>query len=134
LDATFTSTADTPLSAASYSANGNTVNLSLGFAPPVGSSLTVVRVTGLSFIGGRFDNLAQGQHVNLAYNGIRYPFVANYFGGSGFAYGAECSETLEPGSWKAVPDSGSGTWHEFKVPVGPAPRMFMRLTVTPAQP
>jgi hypothetical protein len=55
-------------------------------------------------------------------------------GVSGYIYGAECSATLEPGSWQAVPDSGSGTWHEFKVPVGPAPRMFMRLTVTPARP
>ncbi len=55
-------------------------------------------------------------------------------GVSGYIYGAECSATLEPGSWQAVPDSGSGTWHEFKVPVGPAPRMFMRLTVTPTRP
>ena len=53
-------------------------------------------------------------------------------GASGFIYGAECSESLEPGSWKALPDTGSGTWHEFKLPVGPAPRMFMRLTVQPA--
>lgn len=50
-------------------------------------------------------------------------------GVSGFLYGAECSESLEPGSWRPVPDSGSGTWHEFKAPVVGAPRMFMRLTV-----
>ena len=48
---------------------GNTVNLVLAFAPPTGTNLTVVNDTGVAFIQGAFDNLAQGQVVNLAYNG-----------------------------------------------------------------
>jgi alpha-tubulin suppressor-like RCC1 family protein len=81
--ATFTSAATVPVTAASYTAAGNTVNLALAFAPPTGTNLTVVNHTGVAFIQGAFDNLAQGQVVNLAYNGITYPFAANYFGGTG---------------------------------------------------
>ena len=43
----------------------------------------MVNNTGLPFIAGTFDNLAQGQTVLLTYNGITYPFVANYYGGTG---------------------------------------------------
>lgn len=81
--ATFTSATTTPITAASYTAAGNTVELSLSFAPPPGTILTVVRNTGTSPIIGRFDNLAQGQTVHLAYNQMVYPFMANYHGGTG---------------------------------------------------
>ena len=82
VDAVFDSAATVPITAASYTAAGNTVNLTLGFAPPTGASLTVVNNTGTGFITGVFDNLAQGQRVNLTFGGISYPFVANYFGGT----------------------------------------------------
>jgi alpha-tubulin suppressor-like RCC1 family protein len=81
--ASYSSVGTVPLTAAGYTATGNTVDFALNFAPPVGTSLTVVKVTGLGFIDGRFDNLAQGQKVALTYGGITYPFVANYYGGSG---------------------------------------------------
>ncbi len=81
--ANFTTVATVPVTAASYTATGNTVSLSLGFTPPTGTDLMVVKNTGLGFITGRFSNLTQGQVVNLTYNGVTYKYVANYYGGSG---------------------------------------------------
>lgn len=81
LEAAFNSAGDIPLSTGSYTATGNTVNLSLGFAPPVGIALTVVEMTGSAAIEGHFDNLAQGQWIDLEFDGINYPFVADYTGG-----------------------------------------------------
>ncbi|MCU0776037.1 MAG: cadherin-like beta sandwich domain-containing protein, partial [Akkermansiaceae bacterium] len=80
--ATFNSATTVPVTAANYQPTG-TVNLALNFAPPTGTNLTVVNNTGTDLIQGTFDNLAQGQQVDLAFNGILYPFVANYYGGSG---------------------------------------------------
>jgi len=81
--ANFTSASTIPVTAASYTATGNDVNLSLGFAPPTGTNLTVVENTELAFISGEFSNLAHGQVVNLSYSGKSYRFVTNYYGGSG---------------------------------------------------
>ena len=72
-----------PVTAASYMAIGSVVNITLGFAPPSGTSLTIIKNTGIGFIYGQFSNLAQGQRVELEYNGVRYPFVASYHGGTG---------------------------------------------------
>lgn len=83
ISAEFNSEADIPITAASYTASGNDLSISLGFAPVVGTNLTVVRNTGRDFIQGRFGNLQQGQRITLGFAGINYPFVANYFGGSG---------------------------------------------------
>jgi alpha-tubulin suppressor-like RCC1 family protein len=74
---------DVPLSAAAFTATGSSVDFTLNYAPAIGTTLTVVRNTGLGFIGGTFDNLAQGQMVTLSYGGADYRFVANYYGGSG---------------------------------------------------
>lgn len=51
-------------------------------------------------------------------------------GAGGITYGAEWSETLLPGSWTAVADTGSGTQHIFSVTVGTKPKLFLRLRVT----
>ncbi|WP_395738878.1 RCC1 domain-containing protein [Prosthecobacter sp.] len=83
VSATWNTAADVPVSASGYTATGSTVNFTLNFAPAPGASLTVVSNTGRSFISGEFDNLVQGQVVNLSYNGLSYPFVATYFGGTG---------------------------------------------------
>jgi alpha-tubulin suppressor-like RCC1 family protein len=83
VNATWNSATAVPVTAAAYSATGNTVNLTLNFAPEVGTNLTVVNNTGLPFIQGTFGNLAQGQKVALTYGGIGYNFVANYYGGTG---------------------------------------------------
>jgi len=81
--ANFTSASTIPVTAASYTATGNNVTISLGFAPPIGTNLTIVKNTGLAFISGQFSNLAQGQVVNLTYGGNNYRYVANYYGGTG---------------------------------------------------
>lgn len=83
VSATFTSATTVPVTAAGYTATGNTVNLALGFAPPVGTDLTVVNNTGPDSIQGFFDNLTHGQRVKLNIGGRSYSFVANYFGGTG---------------------------------------------------
>ncbi len=83
VDATFTSATSVPVTASSYTASGNTVNLALSFAPSTGTDLTAVNNTGLGFIVGQFDNLVHGQQIRLSYNGVGYPFVVNYFGGTG---------------------------------------------------
>lgn len=83
LNANFTSASTVPLTTSIYYPSGATVNLSLNFAPATGSSLTIVKITGMNMIRGTFQNLAQGQSVSLAYGGTTYHFVANYFGGSG---------------------------------------------------
>jgi len=81
--ADFNTPTDVPVTASSYTATGNTVDLRLNFPPATGTTLTVVKNTGLAFINGIFDNLAQGQIVTLTYGGVPYKFVANYYGGSG---------------------------------------------------
>ena len=83
VNAIWNTAADVPVSASSYTATGSTVNFILNCAPPTGTNLTVVNNTGLPFTSGTFDNLAQGQAVNLSYNGSTYSFVANYYGGTG---------------------------------------------------
>ena len=81
--ATWNAASDTPVTASSYTATGNTVNFTLNFAPQTRMDLMVVKNTGLPFIQGTFSNLAQGQAVALSFGGTTYNYVANYYGGSG---------------------------------------------------
>jgi alpha-tubulin suppressor-like RCC1 family protein len=81
--ATFNSATTVPVTAAGYTAAGNTVDISLGFTPPVGTDLMLVNNTSLAYIDGEFGNLAHGQRISLSRGGVNYPFVADYFGGSG---------------------------------------------------
>lgn len=83
LIANFTSETTVPLTVPSFTASGNAIYLTLSYAPAVGSTLTVVKVTGLGFIQGEFSNLTQGQLVTLTYSGTSYAFVADYYGGTG---------------------------------------------------
>jgi len=110
LNIAYTTGAEIPVSATAFTANGSNVYFSLNQAPVTGSELTVVRNTGLYFINGTFDNLAQGQIVVMDVAGIAYRFVANYYGGSGndlvlqwaatrpFAWGNNASGQLGIGS------------------------------------
>ncbi len=83
LSSDFTSASTVPVKASSYTAAGDKVKFSIGFAPATGTSLTVVNNTGIGFITGRFINLAHGQVVKLAFGGLTYRFVADYYGGTG---------------------------------------------------
>jgi alpha-tubulin suppressor-like RCC1 family protein len=71
------------ITAASYTAEGDTVTFTLNHAPANGADLTVVDITGADSIRGRFGNLSQGQKVTLSHSGRTYGFVANYHGGNG---------------------------------------------------
>jgi alpha-tubulin suppressor-like RCC1 family protein len=55
-------------------------------------------------------------------------------GVTGITYGAEWSETLLPGTWTEVPDTGSAGEHLFVLPMGDAPSLFMRLKVSEKDP
>ena len=79
----FTSATSVPLTLANITTPANVVTLSLGYAPIVGTNLTLVENTGLSFITGRFSNLTQGQVITLGYHNASYRFVVNYYGGTG---------------------------------------------------
>ncbi|MFZ2276735.1 MAG: choice-of-anchor D domain-containing protein, partial [Prosthecobacter sp.] len=83
VSATYSSDADVPVTTSSFNASGSTVNFTLGYTPVPGTTLMVVKNTGLAFISGTFGNLSQGQAVSLKYNGITYSFVASYYGGTG---------------------------------------------------
>jgi alpha-tubulin suppressor-like RCC1 family protein len=45
-------------------------------------------------------------------------------------YGAEWSATMQAGSWREVPDTGSGGDHRFAIPATGATRGFIRLKVS----
>ncbi|MCB1229029.1 MAG: choice-of-anchor D domain-containing protein [Verrucomicrobiae bacterium] len=82
-EATFSTKSDIPITSAGFDGTGHMVDLALGFAPAPGTTLTVVKNTELGFIQGEFDNLANGQPVDLDFDGRIYQFVAWYYGGSG---------------------------------------------------
>ena len=81
--ASFPTAATVPITAATYTATGNTIEFTLGHAPLTGADLTVVKLTGAARIQGFFGNLAQGQVVDLSFAGKTYSYVANYHGGNG---------------------------------------------------
>jgi hypothetical protein len=51
-------------------------------------------------------------------------------GVSGITCGAEWSQTLLPGSWTTVSNSGISPQYSFSVPMGTKTRLYMRLMVT----
>jgi len=79
---TINQVSDVAITAPSYAATG-TLDLTLGFVPIPGQNLTVVKNTGPDFISGNFDAVPQGASVLLTFNGVSYPYIANYFGGNG---------------------------------------------------
>jgi hypothetical protein len=74
---------EVPVSSDGFNATGNSVDLTLNFAPAEGQDLMLVRNTGPKFIQGNFGNLVHGQIVALQFRGVTYHFVANYYGGEG---------------------------------------------------
>lgn len=49
---------------------------------------------------------------------------------TGITHDADWTPTMAAGSWVPVPDTGSGGFHVFFVPLGAEPKGFMRLKVT----
>ncbi|WP_395737483.1 cadherin-like beta sandwich domain-containing protein [Prosthecobacter sp.] len=83
ITATFATATDTPHTFSGLTATGRTLNVTLGFAPAVGTELLVFNNTGTSPITGTFIGVANGATVPLTYNSVTYNFVANYSGGTG---------------------------------------------------
>ena len=79
----FDSASSVPLVVDGFAPGGHAAELVLNFAPTPGTILTMVENTGAAAISGAFANLAHGQVVNLLFNGTSFPFVADYFGGTG---------------------------------------------------
>ncbi|MDB6077290.1 MAG: hypothetical protein JWO82_1037, partial [Akkermansiaceae bacterium] len=68
-DFVFNSAGDVPVSSAGLPPGDFPATVTLGFTPAPGTSLTMVRNTGLSFDAASFGGLTQGQVVTLAYGG-----------------------------------------------------------------
>jgi alpha-tubulin suppressor-like RCC1 family protein len=79
----FDSAASVPVTVDDFLATGQSATFGLNFAPVPGTNLTVVENTGLHPLQGAFENLAQGQMIGLVHEGATYPFVADYYGGTG---------------------------------------------------
>ena len=83
LSFTYNSAADVAITAGAISIPSATASFSLGYAPAIGTELTVINNTGITPISGTFSNLPHGQVVTLTYGGTPYLFAANYYGGDG---------------------------------------------------
>ena len=83
LGAVFISGTDVGLTVNGFDGTGLTLNLSLGFAPSVGTQLTVVHNVGSGLMGGPFANLADGGVIIASFGGKLYGFSANYHGSAG---------------------------------------------------
>ena len=90
------------------------------------ASALIAQAFGLRPDANNTAGIPQGKRV-----GDNYVIEFNEPSGvTGITYGAECSATLLPGSWKEVSDSGTGDQHVFSVPLGTDGKLFMRLKVT----
>jgi M6 family metalloprotease-like protein len=83
LTATFNAPGDVGITSTSFSASQVSVNLTLGFAPALGQSVTLVNNTGTTPIIGTLPNLPQDQFLVLSFNGVPYAFRIHYNGGDG---------------------------------------------------
>lgn len=129
---TFSSATDVPLTVDDFAGSGNAPPIALTFAPTVGAKLTVIRNTGMVPITGTFANLAQGQAVRLEFDGISYPFVADYFGGTGNDLVLQWANTrLVAWGYNSGGELGNGSFSDNPIP-GPVLRgnVFAGKTIT----
>ena len=92
-----------------FDARNLNLQLTLGFTPQIGQSLTLVSNTSSGPITGTFPGIPQNGFLALTHNGVTYGFRVNYSGGDGndivlTHQVAEQVVTLGPISPKAVSD------------------------------
>lgn len=84
LAAAFPTAGTVPVTSAGYSVPaGRSLGFSLGFAPTLGSTLTVVSNTSTNPISGTFLGLPQGGIIAASFGGQTFLYQANYAGGDG---------------------------------------------------
>ncbi len=81
--ATFNSAADVPVTLAGFTAMGLPLNVVLGFAPALGTKLTVVSNTGLAPVTGIFTNVPEGGTVTATLGAQTFLLQVSYTGGDG---------------------------------------------------
>ena len=79
----FNSASDVPVSNDGFTPTGQTLAVSLGFAPAPGAILKLVNNTGFTPISGTFNNLPEGSTVTAMYGTQPNLYVISYTGGDG---------------------------------------------------
>ncbi len=130
IPAVFKTAKDVPLTGVTCDVTGLRLDLKLEFAPEPGVTLTALRNTGHDFIQGEFENVKNGQRIELEHAGKKHPFTAWYYGGNGndlvllwpytalAAWGANGTGTL-----------GNGLSEDSDVPVNVLPQLLAGKTV-----
>jgi alpha-tubulin suppressor-like RCC1 family protein/serine/threonine protein kinase len=130
IPAVFKSVKDVPVTGVTCDVTGLRLELKLEFAPEPGMTLTALRNTGHDFIQGEFENVKNGQRIELEHAGKKHPFTAWYYGGNGndlvllwpftglAAWGGNISGTL-----------GNGLSTDSDVPVNVLPHLLAGKTV-----
>ncbi len=83
LAVTFPAPGSTGLTVGGFSATGVVLSPTLGFAPELGTLLTLVNNTGTSPINGTLPGIPQDGFLIMTFNGISYGFRVDYTGGDG---------------------------------------------------
>ncbi|MBX7210869.1 MAG: M36 family metallopeptidase [Verrucomicrobiaceae bacterium] len=79
----FNDSTDVPLVNDGFNPAGQTLGISLGFAPAPGTILRLVSNTGFTPVAGTFNNLPDGGTITATFGAQTYLFVINYNGGDG---------------------------------------------------
>jgi alpha-tubulin suppressor-like RCC1 family protein len=83
LAATFPAPGSIGLTSNGFNANGVVLNPTLGFAPALGTLLTLVNNTSSSAIIGFLPGIPDGGYMTMTFGGVTYGFRVDYQGGDG---------------------------------------------------
>lgn len=114
----FPSPAAVPVSAPWVQLSGLDVDVTLAFAPPLGTNLLLIENTGSDLIAGEFGNLPRGRVVEVPFSGKTYRFAANYHGGTGNDLVLEWADrSIASWGWNESGRLGDGTQIPSLLPV-----------------